>query len=133
MLHHFPRAPAFFSHVSAWTSLFYMVPTCFSIASTKILRSFQNPFLLSSSANFLNTKWWFTCSFNSISKYMLRSWNRMISQKHGHHLLSNFPVPSALVVQTIKNLPAMQETQVQSLGQEGPLEKGMASHSSNLD
>ena len=47
----------------------------------------------------------------------------MISQKHGHHLLSNFPVPSALVVQTIKNLPAMQETQVQSLGQEAPLEK----------
>ena len=31
-----------------------------------------------------------------------------------------------------KNLPAMQETQVQSLGQEDPLEKGMATHSSNL-
>ena len=30
-----------------------------------------------------------------------------------------------------KNLPAMQETQVQSLGQEDPLEKGMATHSSN--
>ena len=29
----------------------------------------------------------------------------------------------------IKNLPAMQETQVQSLGQEDPLEKGMATHS----
>ena len=28
----------------------------------------------------------------------------------------------------IKNLPAMQETQVQSLGQEDPLEKGMADH-----
>ena len=35
----------------------------------------------------------------------------------------------------IKNLPAMQETQFQSLGQEGqedPLEKGMATHSSIL-
>ena len=32
----------------------------------------------------------------------------------------------------IKNLPAMQETQVQSLGWEDPLEKGMASHSSIL-
>ena len=32
----------------------------------------------------------------------------------------------------IKNLPAMQETRVQSLGQEDPLEKGMATHSSNL-
>ena len=30
----------------------------------------------------------------------------------------------------IKNLPAMQEIQVQSLGQEDPLEKGMATHSS---
>ena len=32
----------------------------------------------------------------------------------------------------VKNLPAMQETQVQSLGQEEPLEKGMATHSSIL-
>ena len=32
----------------------------------------------------------------------------------------------------IKNLPAIQETQVQSLGQEDPLEKGMATHSSIL-
>ena len=29
----------------------------------------------------------------------------------------------------VKNPPAMQETQVQSLGQEDPLEKGMATHS----
>ena len=33
----------------------------------------------------------------------------------------------------VKNMPAMQETQVQSLGQEDPLEKGMATHSSILD
>ena len=32
----------------------------------------------------------------------------------------------------IKKLPAVQETQVQSLGQEDPLEKGMAIHSSIL-
>ena len=32
----------------------------------------------------------------------------------------------------VKNLPAMQETQVQSLGQEDLLEKGMATHSSLL-
>ena len=37
-----------------------------------------------------------------------------------------------LVVQLVKNLPAMQETWVQSLGQEDPLEKGMATHSSIL-
>ena len=32
----------------------------------------------------------------------------------------------------VKNLPAMQETRVQSLGQEDPLETGMAIHSSVL-
>ena len=37
-----------------------------------------------------------------------------------------------LVGQMVKNLPAMQETQVQSLGQEDPLENGMATHSGIL-
>ena len=37
-----------------------------------------------------------------------------------------------LVAQMVKNLPAMQETRVQSLGWEVPLEKGMAIHSSIL-
>ena len=36
------------------------------------------------------------------------------------------------MTQMVKNLPAMQETQVRSLGQEDPLEKGMATHSSIL-
>ena len=34
--------------------------------------------------------------------------------------------------QMVKNLPVMQETRVQSLGQEDPLEKGVATHSSTL-
>ena len=33
----------------------------------------------------------------------------------------------------VKNLPAMGKTQVRFLGQEDPLEKGMATHSSILD
>ena len=37
-----------------------------------------------------------------------------------------------LVAQAVKNLPAIQENQVQSLGQEDPLEKDMATHSSFL-
>ena len=37
-----------------------------------------------------------------------------------------------LVAQTVKNLSAMQDTQVQSLGWEGPLEKGMTTNSSVL-
>ena len=36
------------------------------------------------------------------------------------------------VAQMVKNLPLMQETQVRSLGQEDPLEKCMATHSSIL-
>ena len=37
-----------------------------------------------------------------------------------------------LVAQMIKNLPEMQDSQVPSLGQEDPLEKGMATHCSIL-
>ena len=36
------------------------------------------------------------------------------------------------MAQTVKRLPKMRETQVRSLGQEDPLEKGMATHSSTL-
>ena len=39
---------------------------------------------------------------------------------------------SSLVAQLVKNLPAVQETWVRSLGWEDPLEKGMATHSSIL-
>ena len=39
---------------------------------------------------------------------------------------------ASLVAQTLKNLPSMQETQVQFLGREDPLEKGMVTHSSIL-
>ena len=37
----------------------------------------------------------------------------------------------SLVAQTVKNLPAMRETWVRSLGWEDPLEEGMATHSSS--
>ena len=46
--------------------------------------------------------------------------------------LSDFHFKDFPVAQVVKNLPAMQETRVQSLGQENPLEKGMANHSSIL-
>ena len=39
---------------------------------------------------------------------------------------------ASLVAQMVKNLPAMQETWIQSLGWEDPLEKGMATHSNLL-
>ena len=39
---------------------------------------------------------------------------------------------ASLVTQLVKNLPAMEETRIPSLGQEEPLEKEMATHSSIL-
>ena len=44
----------------------------------------------------------------------------------------HFTNPASLIAQLVKNLPAMQETPVLFLGQEDPLEKGKATHSSIL-
>ena len=57
--------------------------------------------------------------------------------KNGHimtrpHLWSPMCWWASLVAQRVKCLPAMQETWVRSLGQEDPLEKEMATHSSTL-
>ena len=69
---------------------------------------------------------------------------QLVNDKTGSHTQSTFLLvvkvflgPSRviwafLVAQTIKNLPAMQEPQVQSLGLQDPLEKGMATCSSIL-
>ena len=45
---------------------------------------------------------------------------------------SNTYLITYIVAQTVKNLPTVQETQVQSLGWEDPLEKGIATHSNIL-
>ena len=39
---------------------------------------------------------------------------------------------ASLVVQMVKNMPTIRETQVRSLGGEDPLEKGMTTHTSIL-
>ena len=51
---------------------------------------------------------------------------------YDHELSSHYLNRASLVAQPVKNLPAMQETWVQPLGWEDPLEKGMATHSSTL-
>ena len=54
---------------------------------------------------------------------------------HRHNillLLHSIEEGASLVAQMVKNLPAMQDAQVQSLGGEDPLEKEMATHSSIL-
>ena len=52
-------------------------------------------------------------------------WTGLLSSQHGEW---GFPDDSV-----VKNLPAMQEMQVQSLGQDDPLEEVTATHSSILD
>ena len=54
-------------------------------------------------------------------------WRNKLRLLPDQSLQMTFPV-----AQTVKHLPTMQETQVRSLGQEDPLEKAMASHSSTL-
>ena len=49
-----------------------------------------------------------------------------------HFVNALHQVGASLVAQTVKNLPAVWETQVQSLGWEDPLQKRMATHSSIL-
>ena len=49
-----------------------------------------------------------------------------------HHLFHSIELKASLVVQMVKNLPAMQESRVRSLGWEDPLEEGMTTHSSIL-
>ena len=46
--------------------------------------------------------------------------------------LANTRIPISLVAQTVKNMPAMQEIWVRSLGREDRLEKGAATHSNIL-
>ena len=48
------------------------------------------------------------------------------------HIDNHHTITASLVAQMVKNLPAMRETWVHSLGWEDPLDKGMATHSSIL-
>ena len=50
----------------------------------------------------------------------------------GLRLASPSTSGASVAAQTVKNLPAVQDTQVRTLGWEDPLEKGMATHSSIL-
>ena len=57
----------------------------------------------------------------------------MVLVKKTQHSQSAIPLSGAsLVARLVKHLPAMQETPVQYLGQEDPLQKEMATHSSIL-
>ena len=60
---------------------------------------------------------------------------RFLGQENSLGEVIGYPLQyswASLVAQTVKNLPTMWETWVQFLGQEDPLEKEMATHSSIL-
>ena len=56
-------------------------------------------------------------------------WPQLFAEVECPHLLEH---NASLIAQLVNHLPAMQETWVQFLGQEDPLEKEMATHSSVL-
>ena len=58
--------------------------------------------------------------------------NLFYTHTHTHTHTHKICIWASLVTQTVRNLPAMHETQLQSLDQEDPLEKGMATNSSIL-
>ena len=87
-------------------------------------------FLLSSHKNvsiILFPKQKFRCSPSQ--RPSPRPYSSYLSHVFGNYLCTS---GASLVAQTVKNLPAMWETQVQSLGQEDPLEEEMVTHSSIL-
>ena len=61
---------------------------------------------------------------------MVGDWVRMIQERYFYCVLYFYG--AFLVAQMVKNLPAMQETQVKSLGREDPLEEEVAIHSTVL-
>ena len=64
---------------------------------------------------------------------MIKTLNKLdIERMYLNIMKAIYEKPLSLVPQILKTLPAMQETQIQCLGQEDPLEKGMATHSSIL-
>ena len=70
----------------------------------------------------MNSKW------RTFGTSLVVQWLRLCTLNAGGPSL----IQASLVAQTVKNLPAMQETQVWSLSWEDPLKKGMTTHSSIL-
>ena len=85
----------------------------------------QEPATLRNDGSFLHTLPYFSASTPIHLQHCCQ-----INSPLNHHIC--FLIGPSLVPLTVKNLPAMQETWIRSLGQEDPLEKGMATRSSTL-
>ena len=66
---------------------------------------------------------------NAGDSSLIPGWGRSAGEGIGYSLQYSW---ASLVAQLVKNLPAMEETWVQSLGWEDPLKKGKATHSGIL-
>ena len=79
---------------------------------------------------------WKRTSNKSFQKLMIQFFSEFEKEPSSacwsHYGITSSPAMASLLAQTVKNLPAMQEAQVWSLGQEDTLEKGMATHSGVL-
>ena len=96
----------------------------------RISKTLFNIYLICRSrCNFQSPKYDIIC----LSYYL---WCKLFTKQWNHFCRNIFTgcdqLWASLLVQTVKNLPAMQETWVQSLGWEDTLEKSMATHSSIL-
>ena len=91
---------------------------------------FLNPVCISGSSQFM---YCWSLSWKDFEQYLACMWNErnyvVVWIFFGIALLWNW---ASLVAQVVKNLTAVQETKVQSLGQEDSLEKGMATYSGSL-
>ena len=83
----------------------------------------------------LQAKWLLLLGGPPRTQIPLSSWDKGLmipSYPWQHTMNKGFYIRASLRAQLVKNLPAMWETWVQSLGWEDPLEKGKATHSSVL-
>ena len=106
-------------HVNVWQKPLWYCKVI-SLQLIKINEKKNNSNILSEISNYFVTMW-----LNLVIKAVIKSLPPL-------PLLQISYVLWVLAGQTVKNPSAMQETWVRSLGWEGPLEKGKATHSSNL-
>ena len=71
-------------------------------------------------------------TFSYTANYKKYSWSFDLTYIHKHVHICILVIEPPVVAETVKRLPAMQETWVRSLGQKNTLEKEMATHSSTL-
>ena len=129
----------FLNHVLIWVFGDRCCHSCHLVCKPKVLGSILHFFL--SSASFVRQP---LACLKRVSENSYLLWQSILRdtvKTKGKRVCAKLlylcptlchPVKIFPVAQMVKNLPAMKETWVQSLGQEDPLEKGMAIHSSIL-